>query len=451
MRQQHVSEKHLYHWWKGQQVRAERLVTNTGQRLQVVYPGRTNGDSGPDFRGAIIATETGELLKGDIELHVRSSDWQAHGHHRDPHFNGVILQVVMWDDTGKPTLLQNGKAAPILALQDYLEGPWEKLHQQCKLPIAFLEPCHTALARRGAIEIREVLEYTGRERFKTKAALFETALAHKTPQQVLYEGIMEALGYSKNKEPFRELACRLPLPMIEEFIHGESQQRRLLVTQSLLLGMAGLLPSQRSGKVNSEAVEFVEELEHIWRSCGLKECLKEDDWRFFRVRPDNLPSRRLAGAGHLIIRYRGKGLVEGLFETVTSEELALVIERLEQSLMVTDSGYWARHADLMGGARARSPSLIGRGRARDIIVNIVLPFSFACAQVTSNSTLANRALEIYQRYPQLDDNDVTREMTNKLFGGQGMRFPISAQRQQGLIYLFKAFCSERRCPECPLT
>ncbi len=454
MQRQSMSEKLLSQIWKGQQFRGEDLIASDGQRLRIVYPGRANNDSGPDFCGAVIATGKGELLKGDIELHVKASDWRGHGHHRDPRFNKVILHVVMRNDTNKPTDLQNGETRLILSLQDCLLESLERASPRAKRPTIspLVEPCNTTLKRRGILEIEKVLEEAGRQRFEIKAAHIEAALADPTPQQVLYEGIMEALGYNKNKEAFKELARRLPFEVIEEFVQSGPRQKQPLLAQSLLFGMAGLLPSQRPDRaVNADALKLVEEMEHTWCSFGPKACMREDEWRLFRVRPDNHPSRRLAGAGHLVTRFEGKGIVESLLETIIGAESVKSGERLEQSLVVIDSGYWARHADLVGEARAQSRSLIGRGRARDIVVNILLPFYFAWARVTSNTSLAKRAWEIYHHYPLLDDNDITKEMTNKLFEEHSSMPPRSAQGQQGLIHLFKTFCTERRCSECPLS
>ena len=73
------------------------MVTEEGERLKIIYPGRVNDDHGADFRDAVIATSQG-LIKGDIEVHVSSSDWQAHQHHRDPVYNRVVLHVVMAKD-----------------------------------------------------------------------------------------------------------------------------------------------------------------------------------------------------------------------------------------------------------------------------------------------------------------------------------------------------------------
>ncbi|MCH7996197.1 MAG: DUF2851 family protein, partial [Chloroflexi bacterium] len=65
-----IDERLLARIWRGQWIEASRLETTDGRRLQVVFPGRANGDSGPDFLGAIVALEDGRLLVGDVELHV---------------------------------------------------------------------------------------------------------------------------------------------------------------------------------------------------------------------------------------------------------------------------------------------------------------------------------------------------------------------------------------------
>lgn len=90
-----LTEKEVVQLWRRLLLNQTELFTESGEPLRIIYPGRVNDDRGADFRDAIIATNHG-LLKGDIEVHVNASGWQAHRHHRDPHYNRVILHVVMW-------------------------------------------------------------------------------------------------------------------------------------------------------------------------------------------------------------------------------------------------------------------------------------------------------------------------------------------------------------------
>jgi len=204
-----ITESLLTRVWQSQILRDRELITAGGESLRVIYPGRTNSESGPDFHHAIIAAKEG-VLKGDVELHVRSSGWQAHGHHRDPRYNGVILHVVMWYDKEGSTVLQDGKTVPILPLHPYLDGlEW------C-YPVAVPDdPCHDLVARQGDDVAGELLDRAGEERFWAKVGRFRVEFAIKEGEQVLYEGLMGALGYSRNKESFEELARRMPLKVLK--------------------------------------------------------------------------------------------------------------------------------------------------------------------------------------------------------------------------------------------
>ena len=424
-----VSESMVAQIWRRQ------LFTSDGL-LQVVYPGRPNTDSGPDFRGAIVANKEGELVTGDVELHVRSSDWRAHGHHRDPAYNGVVLHVAMWDDNKAATVLQSGEKVPTLALYSCLKGTVDEVCYLTSLPFKPEEACHGAREQLGDTKIGQLLDEAGQERFRLKAAIFEASLATQQAAQVLYEGIMRALGYKKNKEAFEELSHRLPFHVLKGYTQGKSPARQGLTLQTLLLGTAGLLPSQRQRKLAEDGL--VAEIERIWHSLGHVDSMVETQWCFFRVRPDNSPIRRIRGAAYLLTRYTESGLLQAILDLVKRIQPESGYRELKRGLTVTATSN-----------RAGSPALIGQGRAREIIVNVILPFSLAWAQSTSSPSLEKHVLELYEHYPKLDENEITRQMTKQLL--ERCSVVDSARRQQGLIHLYHTFCAERRCTECPLS
>ena len=116
-----LSERQIVKIWQHQLLDRTELATEEGEQIKIIYPGRMNDDQGADFRDAVIAT-SGRLTKGDIEIHVKSSDWQAHRHHHDQVYNRVILHVVMWHNAKAATNLQNGRDVPVLALHKYIKG-----------------------------------------------------------------------------------------------------------------------------------------------------------------------------------------------------------------------------------------------------------------------------------------------------------------------------------------
>jgi hypothetical protein len=178
-------------------------------------------------------------------------------------------------------------------------------------------------------------------------------------------------------------------------------------------------------------------MELVWRCLGDTEPLSLSRWHLFRVRPENHPARRLTGAAHLLARFMDEGLLEGVLSLVG--ESRSDIGRLEAGFIVATEG-----------SRSRSVrALIGQGRAREIVVNIALPFAFAWAEANYEASLAEAALWLYRIYPKSGENEITRGLT-RLLGAKASALVDSARRQQGLIHLDKTFCQSRRCGMCPV-
>ncbi|GAH78115.1 unnamed protein product, partial [marine sediment metagenome] len=152
----------------------------------------------------------------------------------------------MWHDTKTATNLQNGKDVPTLALYKHVKDPTGQWADGIGLPTSLNMRCFKATERLTIEAMTEFLDNAGEERFFTKVVRLQVDLAQMGASQCLYQGIMGALGYSKNNLPFLELARRLPLQVLESVTQGEvSDEEYLARRQALLLGTAGLLPSQR--------------------------------------------------------------------------------------------------------------------------------------------------------------------------------------------------------------
>ncbi|MBA7676675.1 hypothetical protein ES703_84919 [subsurface metagenome] len=423
------------------------MVSEEGKPIKIIYPGRATDDQGADFRDAVIASGR-ELIKGDIEVHVKSSDWQNHGHHHDRIYNRVILHVVMWHDINKTaTNLENGENIPIIVLNKYIKNQISQPHRAGSLNM----PCLKASEHLPTDFKAEFLDSAGEKRFLAKAAKFQAELAQTEASQVLYQGIMGALGYSKNKLPFLKLARGLPLQILESVTQGKiSDEECLARQQALLLGTAGLLPPQRLDSSQSNKLEdkWGDKLKRLWGSFHLTETMSPCAWHLFKVRPNNFPIRRLVAMSYLILRYREKGLFEELVNMVKEVPLSQGHRRLEKGLMVTADGYWASHLDFGLTSKVRNPTLLGNRRAADIAVNVLLPFTFAWGKVTSQPQTESKAFNLYHCYPKLVKNTIERHMMNQL--GLSDSLVNSAQRQQGLIHIYKSLCTQGRCNCCSL-
>jgi Protein of unknown function (DUF2851) len=434
-----VTKKQVTEMWQKLLNTGYKLKTESGQSLNVIYPGKTSDRPGSDFQDAVI-TIGGQTVKGNIEVHVKSGDWRTHGHHRNPAYNSVVLHVVMWHDRQDDIELQNGMTVPTLIIGNHLiNKPVKSMSNAVRC---------SGIAAGAGERFLEVLDKMGMERFSEKAAQFQSDLGCIEAGQCLYSGIMRALGYTGNKEAFLLLAKRMPLSILELLAsQSNSNAERLRWQQALLMGTAGLLPSQRSGDL-SEVPEstYVNELEGLWQTARYGDVMSVKDWQTFHVRPGNSPLRRMVGMSLLLQRYQETGLLNGLVRLIQEVTLEKSHSQLEIALMVRGDDYWTSHFDFYKPCAGLSSWLIGPDRAADIVINVLLPFTRAWSKKNGWEELAEKAEALFQSYPALATNTIERHMRTQ-FGLKGAQVN-SARRQQGLLYLYKNRCTQGRCGEC---
>jgi len=421
-----VDENTVAALWRELVAAGYEFTADNRQPVRVRYPGRDGAGVGGDVRQAALELD-GVKTCGDIEFHVHAGDWRRHGHHRDRHYNTVALQVVMWQKSGEPAFLENGQYLPTVAIGNFYDGL-----KQCGLettPGRYL-PC-LRLGERQPARVIGILEAAAGARFREKAAaLYEPAVP---PAESLYRGLMEALGYSQNRAPFRKLAASLPLSEIENCLNAGGNN-----TEALLSGTAGLLPA-------SPADVYTQEISEIWHNLRHHPAVNYAEWSFYRLRPANFPARRLAGMRSLLARYRAPGLLAGLAETIRTTGDA---PQLTTALSAPADVYWRNHYDYGKSCGGLSPWAIGAGRAAEMAVNAVLPFFYLYGQKQGDNTLAAKALAVYMNLPAGEENAVVKHMRAQI--GLKQSLTGTGARQQGLLQLYKNCCAPGQCQSCPL-
>jgi len=443
-----LSENTLVKIWRYQLLEKERLATEDGQPVKIIYPGRINNGQGADFRDAVIEIG-GKLLKGDVEIHVRSGDWRNHHHHLDKTYNSVVLHVVMIHNSRTATILENGTEVPVLAIPECVNLPAGWLTDLESYPAASGTPCFGCVRRHGIRFVSEVLDKAGERRFFIKAGRFQSEILETGADQSLYRGIMGALGYSGNKLALLELARRVPLKVLEAGTGLNTPENEYLaIRQALLLGTAGFLSGQYrdSYRVPGLDSRWTERLESLWVSSPRTRVMSPDSWHLFKIRPGNSPSCRLMAMSYLLLRYRDEGLLGGLIGLVEDLPAGAGCRELERGLLVTEHDYEECCPRYCGRIRRRA--LLGKERAADIVVNVVLPFVFAFGRVTGRPEIGEKALCLYRSYRRLGVNSIERHMTGQL--GLTRSMVNSAVRQQGLIHIYNSLCTQGKCGGCGL-
>lgn len=410
-------EEPLYGIWAQRRYDALKLRTVDGALLQVVFPGRRNGMEGPDFLDASVHVEGQGLLRGDVEVHVRARDWMSHGHHRDPAYNNVILHVV-WVADSLWTERQDGQHVPTTSIRNCLLSPDHWLPLGEADGILSSGGCAATASSIGTSGLEGLLDEAGNSRFSSKVVRFRGELAVSPSAEVLYKGILHALGYSRNREPFISLAQLLPWSTIELLASTVPEDGRADAIAAWLLGTAGLMDSATPA------------IEEQWRRSRLTREMAPRDWRLAGVRLANHPACRILGAGHLLARFTGEGLLDGFERAILlaahHDDPALLIEL------------------------AAAPPSIGRERAREIIVNIVLPFFNALALDEGRSSTSDAASRLFTLLPPGPGNRKVEDMANQLGIGKGLPVRMTARREQGLVHLVEGACRHGSCADCPL-
>lgn len=219
-----ADEDDLCRVWAARALPPGALVTPGGEALHVVYPGRRNGMGGPDFRQALLADADGRVRAGDVEVHLRSRDWVAHGHRADPAYNGVILHVVLEDDGG-PCLRADSGAVPVLALGAFFTAPLiSATIGAMNTDTAIAKPCRVSPAL-ATPDVRVIVRAAGQTRLEAKAAALEAQIAALGPEQALFAALLDAAGYSRNRGPCGLLAERLPIERLQDLLIGKAPNR----------------------------------------------------------------------------------------------------------------------------------------------------------------------------------------------------------------------------------
>jgi hypothetical protein len=433
-----LTEAQLAAIWRGRRYPAGALVTRHGVPVNVIFQGRPGRGPGPDFRGAVIAGPSGLPLRGDVELHVRSSSFRAHGHETDPAYASVILHVVFEDDTGADTPLPGGKSAPVVALAPWVARRAEDLQRWLQTPLLWREPCHDAVMRLGEQGVAAALDSEGDRRMAARIAPAAEAVRRHGLDHALYEGVLEATGYGGNAPAMLALARLVPWPRLDALTRNSSDRRMHM--EALLLGSAGLLPSQRRHRGPVEP--YLTQLERIFAAAALPS-LGAGRWKLWGVRPQNMPARRIAGCAALFARHAPARLLDALDANTINEAV--------RPFGVRASGYWRDHYDPAAGAAGSGTgrpgtAFIGRSRALEILVNVVIPVAAA----SGDPALAAKARALWEKLPRPAVYGVTRFIEQAL-ASEGVRVPVNARRAQGLLALHRDWCSQNGCGRCPLS
>jgi hypothetical protein len=401
--------------------------------IRIMYPGRMNNNGGCDLNDAVFLLN-GKTVTGNVEVHIRGSDWYRHGHRDDPRYNDIAIHVVAIDDTDSITRTSHGRNIPLINIGDLVEYIYSGGINTYKQERYF--KCQAISHTFNNNSMVEYLYTIGMRRFKNRAGNFYRILEKRTPEQVIYPSISRCLGYEKNTAPFEKLADNLSSEKLKNLEYKAKPE-----LMAFIIGSAGLLPVQmkrNSAIFNMFTINQVSEMENYWLKGEFRQILCAEDWCFFRIRPANHPIRRLIALCEILYRNKDESLVEKMASLILNT-CCQKVSNMERELLIS----WESIYTDSSGVKAR---LLGRNKVRQIIINTVLPFMFAYGLHTGDRELSYKSKGLYSNFPGLEGNHLISYMKAVL--KMNTKLKLTAVEQQGLIHLFNNFCRNKDCSRC---
>lgn len=391
-----------------------------GATIEVIDPGSLNSDSGPDFFNSKIKINGIEWV-GNIEIHVKASDWIRHHHDTDPAYDSIILHVVSVSD--RRIYRKDGSLIPQVELT-LPEGLFRLYAALTDNPATV--KCARQLPSLSNIIITDWLESLSIERIQAKAKRVKNllTLTGNDWEQTCFVMIARALGFGLNGDPFEMLSRSVPLRILHH--HSDNP----LQIQAILFGQAAMLDS--SLHIFDEYYQLLcREYYFLARKYGLKP-MRPGLWKYARTRPQNFPHRRIA--------FLAKAC-EGGF-SMFSKILAYVKdhESLMELFKWELNGYWHSHFSFDTESRSISDTL-SEASIILLIINAVAPLIYAYGSSRGNCDLAEQGLDLLEALPP-ENNTIIRDWTQL-----GLKSD-NALRSQALIHLRKEYCEPRKCLSC---
>lgn len=409
-----MTERLLQFIWQFQYFNRDGLHTQSGEALQILRPGNLNTNQGPDFSEARIRIGH-VLLAGNVELHIKSSDWKKHRHHHDDNYRNLLLHVVWEDDA------PGNQPAPVLVLQQRVSKLLLQQYEDWMLRPSFV-PCGAGVTTVNDLVWASWKERLLAERLQRKSDYVLQLLARNQYhwEETFWQLLARNFGIKVNAEAFEAIARSLPLVLLAKHKH------QLLMLEALLLGQANLL----SGEYREEYPLLLQR-EYYFLQYKCKLVPITQPILFMRMRPANFPTIRLAQLAVLL--HRSRHLFSDIKEmTTVGEAISL--------LQVQAGDYWSDHYYPDETAAPRRKQL-GESMVYNIIINTVAPVLFAWGLYHRDNHFKDKALQWLAGIPA-EKNTITRSWQQLQVGCR------QAWDSQSLIELKTQYCDNKRCLDC---
>ncbi|MFL9838623.1 DUF2851 family protein [Flavobacterium sp. ST-75] len=415
-----MKEDFLHYLWQFKKFDILNLHTVKGEKIEIINSGQYLQQAGPDFFNARLAIGN-QKWAGNVEIHLKSSDWYIHNHENDSAYDNVVLHVVWEHDT--EVYRKDNTEIPVLQLKDFTDKATVENYRVLTTPKTWIY-CEKELASINSFVMSNWKDRLFFERLERKSKpILELATETANDwEAVLFCFLAKNFGLNTNGEVFYELAKSIPFAVIrKEAFEAEN-------LEALFMGRAGLL---KADKQDMYFKDLKSRFDYITHKHRLPEVYL-DELQFFKLRPDNFPTIRLSQLAQLY--HLHQNLFSKLIEATSLQDIYDLF-----TLQVSE--YWKTHyqfdKESTKKRKALSPAFIDL-----LIINTIVPFKFA-----------------YNRHIGKETDDEVLDLLTVLKSEKNavidkFRFykvaVESAFDSQALLQLKKEYCDHKKCMQCAL-
>ncbi len=415
-----MKEDFLHYLWQFQKFDFSNLKTTKGEIISIIKPGQYLQLEGPDFFNAQI-TIANQKWAGNIEIHLQSSDWYLHHHEKDDNYNNVILHVV-WHHNS-PIFRKDNTEIPVLELKNYVKQQELAKYVELVTPKTWVF-CEKLIATVDQFVLSNWKERLFFERLERKSiSIFQ--LLNETEndwETALFCLLAKNFGLNTNGDSFFKIAKSIPFAIIRK----EALEVQFL--EALFFGQANMIP------ITIEDT-FPKELQYQYDYFVLKYKLEKpeiESIQFFKHRPDNFPTIRLA---QLCMLYH---LQRNLFSKIFGIN---TIAEIYQVFNVSVSEYWKTHYNF-DKISTRKEKILSKSFIDLIILNTIIPIQFAYAKSLGKDN-SEKIMELANSILP-EKNAIIDKFT---FFGITCK---SALDSQSLLQLKNEYCNAKKCLQCSI-
>ena len=415
-----MKEDFMHYVWLYKKFNFSNLVTQQGQSVTIIHSGNYLQNSGPDFFNAQLIIGN-QKWAGTVEMHVKSSDWYVHQHETDDQYNNVILHVVWEHDA--PIFRKDASEIPVLELKKYVDSGELHRYESLLTPKTWIY-CENQIRQVANFIFSNWQERLFFERLERKSIVIQELLRQTDNdwEAVLFCLLAKNFGLNTNGEAFLKIAQSISFSVIRK------ESVELTYLEALLFGQANLIPENAEDNYAKELFSWYDYLKIKYK---IKSALFEPV-EFFKHRPDNFPTIRLAQLSTLYHVQRN------LFSKISEENSIATIYKLFD---VSVSMYWKTHYNFDRESPKKEKKL-SKAFIDLLIINTIIPIQFAYA-AHQGKEISEQLIYIISQLPAEKNAIIDKFNAFGIPSHNGFE-------SQTLLQLKKEYCNHKRCLQCAI-